>query len=261
MKRKVGIAIIMLISIGIIWAPKAFADLPPFECDFNESSQECYNAREKDNFCDITPGVRESDNEEERKAQEARNQDPYCGGSGVALDSFCRIKRSNPELYSKQDYKAQSERNEDPRCRGSGTVINNTCENPSSGCFKPYSIFKQSWFYVNLLLTLIIELIIVLLLIRPVSRRKVMTVILVNIASYVPFIILLTSIVNYLSREGIRDIYWPIVAIGEVGVIIFEALIFKKVLKLNTKKAFAVSIIANTMSAVVGYFISVVLLR
>ena len=261
MKRKVGIAIIMLISIGVIWAPKAFADEPPQECLLNKSSQKCINAREKDNFCSIIRGNPSAATEEERKAQEARNQDPYCGGSGVALDSFCRIKRSNPELYSEQDYKAQSERNEDPRCRGSGTVINNTCENPSSGCFKLYSIFKQSWFYVNLLLTLIIELIIVLLLIRPVSRRKVMTVILVNIASYVPFIILLTSIVNYLSREGIRDIYWPIVAIGEVGVIIFEALIFKKVLKLNTKKAFAVSIIANTMSAVVGYFISVVLLR
>ncbi len=249
MKRKVGIAIIMLISIGFIWAPKAFADLPPFECNFNESSQECYNAREKDNFCDITPGVRESNNEELRKAQEARNQDPYCGGSGVALDSYCRIKRSNPELYSEQDYKAQYERNDDPRCRVSGNV------------FDLYGIFKQSWFYVNLLLTLIIELIIVLLLIRPISRRKAMTVILVNIASYVPFIILLTIIVNYLSRAGFAGLYWPTVIIGEVGVIIFEALVFKKVLKLKTKKAFAVSIIANIMSAVVGSFISIILLR
>ena len=249
MKRKVGIAIIMLISIGVIWAPKAFADIPPPECYPNRSSQECYNAREKDNFCSIIRGNPSAATEEERKAQEARNQDPYCGGSGVALDSFCRIKRSNPELYSEQDYKAQYERNDDPRCRVSGNV------------FDLYGIFKQSWFYVNLLLTLIIELIIVLLLIRPVSRRKVMTVILVNIASYVPFIILLTISVNYLDPKGIRDIYWPIVAIGEVGVIIFEALIFKKVLKLKTKKAFAVSIIANTMSAVVGYFISVVLLR
>ena len=188
MKRKVGIAIIMLISIGVIWAPKAFADIPPPECISNRSSQECYNVINKDK------------------------------------------------------------------------VINNICI-PSSGCLEQYGVLKQSWFYVNLLLTLIIELIIVLLLIRPISRRKVMTVILVNIASYVPFIILLTIIVNYLDPKGIRDIYWPIVAIGEVGVIIFEALIFKKVLKLNIKKAFAVSIIANTMSAVVGYFISVVLLR
>ncbi len=248
MKRKVGIAIIMLISIGVIWAPKAFADLPPQECDFNESSQECYNAREKDNFCSIIRGNPSAATEEDRKAQEARSQDPYCGGSGVALDSFCRIKRSNPELYSEQDYKAQYERNDDPRCRVSGNV------------FDLYGIFKQSWFYVNLLLTLIIELIIVLFLIRPMSRRKVMTVILVNVASYVPFIILLTIIVNYLSRAGFAGLYWPTVIIGEVGVIIFEALIFKKVLKLKTKKAFAVSIIANTLSVAVGYFIRVIYL-
>lgn len=104
-------------------------------------------------------------------------------------------------------------------------------------------------FLLMLVITIILETLFVILFTTQNRKKTILIVIAANILTnpLLNYFIFLNNTYEYTSRG------FPLVPIGEVVVIIVEALIYRNYLRFSFKKAFLISFFANIISAIFGF--------
>lgn len=171
--------------------------------------------------------------------QKAKEYNQACGGHG-------------PYFSQKDVEEAEKRRNDNPLCNKNNTTskeISKYCQKLTYSCDGISSIFSNRWFYIEFVLTIIVELAIISLFLHIIPIKNIISIIALNIATYTPLTIILVSISQKISNESS---YILVALFLETLVVVAEAFAFTKILNKNLKSALLISASANAASVAFG---------